>query len=734
MVLALGRPELLDRRPGWGTSGRASIAIHLDPVDSDRMTELVQGIAPGLPAGAVAQIADRSEGVPLYAVEMVRMLIDEGRLVREGDAFRIADPTERIAVPASLHALIAARLDALPAEDRTLLQDAAVLGRTFSIPAVAAVNGGESESLESRLRALARKELVVVDADPRSPEHGQWSFLHGLVREIAYGTLSKRDRRAKHLAAARYFDQLDDEELAGMLASHYLDAYRAAPEGPEGDVIAAQARVALRVAADRAVVLHANASAVGYFEQALSVTTDPAERAAIQLRMAEPAEAALGIEASERYLRDALAWLSAHGDPGAAASAVARLARSLIQSARLEEARGLLLPAVKGFDTGEETVATARLLNEVARTHLFAGEPDQALVHLERGLVIAERLRAEPEIAELFISKSWAVTAQGHPREAQVLGAGGLELARRHGLVVTELRGRMNLSNWYIADDPHRAIQVAGEGVELARQVGHGDWAASLSANVGLAAFTTGDWERILRHETELYDEHLTAFGRFGLFAPAALIRAFRGVDQPDIRETDLGREMLASGAAQDRGTVLATAAIIQYAEGDLRGAVATAHRAISEMPEGTETLVALIVAANGLIELRDAGALAESVDVLGGLGHSTGEWLDTSTSQLHAALAWLRGDALAGERGYREAIERWRSLDLPFALLLAELGMLVLGGRTLRGGEALLQEARSIAERLGATTIAGRLPRLTDEASPPTRAAARDETREVVA
>ncbi|HEV8053412.1 MAG TPA: adenylate/guanylate cyclase domain-containing protein, partial [Candidatus Limnocylindrales bacterium] len=226
LVVALARPELLERRPGWGMGGRASVVLHLDPVEADRMADLVEGVAPGLPADAVAQIADRSEGVPLYAVETVRMLIDEGRLVRDGDEFRMADPQAPFAVPASLHALIAARLDALSHEDRSLLQDAAVLGRTFSIAALEAVTGADIASSELRLRALARKELVAMDADPRSPEQGQWGFVHGLVREIAYATLSKRDRRARHLAAARHFEAVGDEEVTGVLASHYLDAYR----------------------------------------------------------------------------------------------------------------------------------------------------------------------------------------------------------------------------------------------------------------------------------------------------------------------------------------------------------------------------------------------------------------------------------------------------------------------------------------------------------------------------
>ncbi|MBA2489229.1 MAG: AAA family ATPase [Chloroflexi bacterium] len=734
LVVVLARPELLERRPGWGMGGRASVVLHLDPVDADRMADLVAGVAPGLPPVAVAQIADRSEGVPLYAVETVRMLLDEGSLVRDGDAFRLADPTARFAIPASLHALIAARLDALPREDRSLLQEAAVLGRTFAITALAAVSGGDPVSLEARLRTLARKELVVADSDPRSPEQGQWGFMHGLVREISYGTLSKRDRRTRHLAAARHFEALGDEEMTGVLASHYLDAYRAAPEGPEGAAVAAQARVALRAAAERALSLHANATAVTFFEQALIVTDDAGERAAIRLRMAEPAEAALGLEASAEYLREALGWLETQGDAAAAASAVARLARSLIQASRIDEARELLVPAVSRIGEDPETVASARLLNEMARTYLFAGSPADALPHIEQGLVIAERLRAEPEIAELVISKSWAVTAQGHPREAQILGAGGLELARRHGLVVTELRGRMNLSNWYIADDPRRAMEVAGAGVELARRVGHGDWAAALAANLAMGALLAGEWDSIAQNEAELDGEHLTAFGRFGLFGPASVIRAFRGIGQDRILDTDIGRLMMASGAAQDRGAALALQAVIQYAAGDLALVAATARQATREMPEGTESLIAMVLSAHAQTESRDADALAETLQLIEGLGHSAGEWLDASVLQARAALVWLRGDAVAGERGHREAMETWRRLDLPFSLLLTELAMLVLGNGAVRGREALAAEARAIADRLGATRLLERLERATRTRARAVTVASRPDVPEPIA
>ena len=108
-----------------------------------------------------------------------------------------------------------------------------------------------------------------------------YAFVQALIREVAYSTLANRDRRARHLAAARFFESLGEDELAGALASHYMAAWQASPDGPEGEAIAIQARLALVGAAERAMNLGSPEGAIGFLEQALIVTADPAERAPI---------------------------------------------------------------------------------------------------------------------------------------------------------------------------------------------------------------------------------------------------------------------------------------------------------------------------------------------------------------------------------------------------------------------------------------------------------------------
>src|SRR5437763_15325786 len=166
------------------------------------MEELLSGLVPGLPEAVREQILGRAEGVPLYAVETVRMLLDRGLLVEEGPVYKPVGEIRALEVPETLHALIAARLDGLSAEERRLLQDGAVLGKTFSKQSLAELSGTPADEVEELLAGLVRKEVLNVQADPRSPEHGQYGFLQDLVRRVGYETLSKRDRRERHLVAA----------------------------------------------------------------------------------------------------------------------------------------------------------------------------------------------------------------------------------------------------------------------------------------------------------------------------------------------------------------------------------------------------------------------------------------------------------------------------------------------------------------------------------------------------
>src|SRR5262245_21854155 len=275
-VVTLARPELLERRGTWGAGHRNFTSLYLEPLPAPAVEGLLEGLVPGLPERLRDQILARAEGVPLYAVETVRMLLDRGLLVQDGAFYRPAAEIGTLEVPETLHALIAARLDGLSAEERRLLQHGAVLGKTFTARALSALGATTPEELEPLLSSLVRKEVLGVQSDPRSPERGHYGFLQDLVRHVAYETLSKRERKSLHLDAAAHIAlTLGHDDVPEVLASHYLAAYEATPDSDDAPVIRTKAEEMLARAGERAASLGAPEEGRRYYEQAAELSDDP---------------------------------------------------------------------------------------------------------------------------------------------------------------------------------------------------------------------------------------------------------------------------------------------------------------------------------------------------------------------------------------------------------------------------------------------------------------------------
>ncbi|HSG85243.1 MAG TPA: AAA family ATPase, partial [Candidatus Limnocylindrales bacterium] len=343
-VVTLARPELLERRPAWGTGVRGLTTVELGPLDAEAMELLLVGLAPGLPPSAIVAIRDRAEGVPLYAVETVRMLVDQGRLTESEGRYRLVEPLGELAVPASLSSLLGARLDGLPDDERSLLGYAAVLGQTFATAALASVADVPPADVGRSLERLVARELLGLDDDPRSPERGQYGFVQGLLREVAYGRLSRRERVARHLAAAAYFEGLSDEDVSGVIATHLLDAHRSA-DGAEATELATRARTALLAASARAGALHAWRRAAAYLDDAAAIAADETERMATLEQLLGLADTSGDLVRMEAVAREVVAWRSGGNDETATAAAERRLGTVLVNLGRHAEARRVMSTA-----------------------------------------------------------------------------------------------------------------------------------------------------------------------------------------------------------------------------------------------------------------------------------------------------------------------------------------------------------------------------------------------------
>ena len=253
-VLVLARPELSTTRPRFGI-GRNRSTLTLDPLDPVSMDRLVDALVPGMPPSARRAVTSQAQGIPLFAVETVRTLIDRDIVQPVEGVYRLVGDVGELAVPDSLHALLAARLDALDPDVRRLVTDAAVLGTTFPAEALIAVSERDEPEVRAALDELVRREVLSVSADPLSPQRGSYQFAQEMLRQVAYDTVSRRDRKTGHLTVAAYLRSAfagDGEEVTDVIARHYLDALNAIPDAPDTAEIRAEAIAALIRAAERA--------------------------------------------------------------------------------------------------------------------------------------------------------------------------------------------------------------------------------------------------------------------------------------------------------------------------------------------------------------------------------------------------------------------------------------------------------------------------------------------------
>jgi class 3 adenylate cyclase/tetratricopeptide (TPR) repeat protein len=373
LIVGTARPELLDRRAGWGGGKRNAVTLSIGALSDDETARLL----PILPAQVQQLVLKRAEGNPLYAAEYARMLAD--------------NPGEDLPLPETVQGLIAARIDALPAEEKTLLQNASVLGKVFWPSALEAAS-------EDALHALERKEFIRRERRSAVAGETQYAFHHLLVRDVAYGQIPRARRMEKHRGAAEWLESLSPdrtEDRAEMLAHHYREALRLAEaSGSDTTAFREPARVALADASERAAALGSWTAAADLAAEALTLGDDPE----LQLRLARGKAYGAG------EFDFALA--------GAARDAF--LARDDLEGA-----------------TDVESLT--------AWMYWYKGEGDASTAHTERSLELAERLPTCPAKA-----RAWARAARAEAIGGDAIRA--VELANR-ALALAEELGRDELQS-----------------------------------------------------------------------------------------------------------------------------------------------------------------------------------------------------------------------------------------------------------------------------------------------
>jgi len=708
-VLALARPELTERRPGFGAGGTT---LSLEPLSERAMRELLDGFAPGLPAELGAQILERAEGVPLYAVETVRMLLDRGLLARDGDVYRPTGPIEALDVPETLHALVAARLDGLSPEERSLLQDAAVLGKSFTKPGLAALSGVDDATLDQLLTSLVRKEVLSVQADPRSPERGQYAFLQDLLKRIAYDTLSRPERKARHLAAAAHLERTVAEtetELVELIAAHYLDAYEAAPDAEDAATLRAKAGAHLALAGERASALAASEEAERYFAKAADLADDDLVRARL-LEQAGFAALGGGRNATAVELLDrAIGLFNAAGETHAAARVTAHLGVAMWRGGDLRGGSERLAEALDVLADDEPDAEIADLIATLARLDFFLGNHAPAWQRIERALEIAEALPAPPVLADALNTKSLLLKANGRYEEASALLERAVVLGRRHELGPTLLRAINNTCVELSEVSRFEEMRAAArEGSELAARLGLREQEQQILSFVGYSAWALGDWETC----EELVDRY-TPTGPYPAGFRATTI-VFLAVGRGQLEEARAAfeevKELCDSEDAQIAAGVRRLEGLVLHAEGKC-AAAAVALRAAQDAEAPVHPRLDALTWGMELHALADAGdadGLAERLALLDAVAAVERSPLaEANQARFRGRLLALRGDSLDAVEALESAIQLYGGLGMRFyeTATLVELAE--------AGGPPVPSEARALLERLGARPWLARIDAL---------------------
>jgi class 3 adenylate cyclase/tetratricopeptide (TPR) repeat protein len=653
LVLCSARPELLERRHGWGGGKRNAATVSLAPLTDDDTTRLLAALLerPLLPAETQAALLQRAGGNPLYAEEYVRMLGDRGG----GD----------LPLPETVQGIVAARLDLLGDREKALLQDAAVLGKVFWTDALGSLSRLEPVELEDRLLALERKEFVHRERRSAVAGEAQYAFRHVLVRDVAYGQMPRAARIERHRRAAEWIESLAPdraEDRSEMLAHHYLAALDyARSAGHDAGELVARAAPALEEAGDRAFALKAFPAAARYYASALELAELDAKRL-----LAYGQALSISERSGEEVLSKAVEAALAAADPETAAEAE-------IERGNLCFSQGNRDAAFSHFDRAAALVADLALsppkafvTSSIARFLMLAGRSDEAIRIGGEALAMAEELGLDEVRAHALNNIGVAKSSVGDDS--------GLDDLRKSIDISSELnslearRGLNNLGSitFQLGDLP-RSEQLHREALVVSERFGVAGTLFWDRAELAFDAYYAGRWDEAMQALDALIAESASG-KRHYMEAACRDVRSKMRVARGDI-----------GGAVDDASTTLQLAGGIKdpqvlYPSRAVAAYVFFAAERVADASSQVDTLLAAI-STEGVQNLADFWALQLAV-VMEALGRGA-EFLDraptlgASTPWLEAATLWAEGQLeraaeLLGEMGSLpdEALARLRAAD----------------------------------------------------------------------
>jgi class 3 adenylate cyclase/tetratricopeptide (TPR) repeat protein len=676
MLLVSARPEFLDRHAGFASGRTNATTIGLERLTPDDTARLVSELLARtvLPGPARADLVERAGGNPLYALEFARMLSEQ---VRAGDA-------EQIAMPESVQAVIAARLDAIPSEQRSLVLDASVVGNAVWPGALSALSDRQPDEVRTDVGSLVRRGLLAGAEPSTFSGEPEYVFTHALIREVAYARIPRAQRARRHLAAGRWIERASGDradERSEMLARHFATAVDLAVAAGDADVAESARPPAIRwlmTAAERASRLDAR----GAFELADRVvqltpagSSDRAEALTLSAQMGRRSNELDGEEVLRRY-EEAYELFRELGDRLAAGSALTRVgsqAGALGDGPRSREALAKAIEVLEREPPGEEL---ARAYAFRAEEGMFAGRNDEAKAFADRALGLLDG--SETEIAMI------ALHIRGDARSAEG-DEGGLEdleealrIAHASGDAVGIATSEHYLAEWASAmRGPAAGLRHFSSALELTERRGLA--VASLWAKVGLlgAFFDLGEWDRALEVAEEMLSvgsERLDG----SLEGTARIFRAriltLRG------RHEDAGavEELLAVVRPVEELQVVAPGLVAAAEISAARGDVPVTADFLEEFAELTQGVAAQYRESN-LAEVVRLCIRAGKKELAAALvDESRGVVLRDRLNVVSARGSVMEagGDTTGASEAFAEAAEGWRAFEDPYEEAQALLGL----------------------------------------------------------
>jgi tetratricopeptide (TPR) repeat protein len=656
LIVCAARPELLERNPRWGAGRVNTTSVGLAPLSRQETEELLSGpiARPRISDSMREALLERSGGNPLYALEFVRMAGERVEVSLAGG------------MPETVQAVIAARLDGIPEGPRRVVQDAAVVGAEFWPGALVALSGMTEDAVREGVADLAHRGLVLRTADSSIAGQPQFAFGHALIREVAYARLTRAQRAAGHLAAARWLEgSARDvvEERTDWLARHYAEAAELGLVSEAADIVRDAREPAvtwLLAAGDLAGRLDAG-RAFSLYQRAVNIAEAGSRwkaKAMAHLALTGRRSGLLDSPTVMHGFEDALAIMRRVGEPGEVADTMIRISSQAAAMGDSKRSAEVLEEAVHILEEAPPGPVLARAYAYKAEKEMFAGHVANALEFADRALAMAREWGRDDVVIMALHIRGDSLCSSGDPRGLDDLRE-ALVLSKEVGSGSDVVTSNDYLAEWMSAiEGPKAAIGQYEEGIAMADRrgvVAQGQWtrAGSLAS-----LFELGRWDDVERRCREVLE------------SPPGLL---------DATVESASRTMLARVAVH-RGTRLSEAEV---------DAILGVARPIDELQALSPALVVGALAACVRGEAALAGRFLEEFTEV--TRDAAMEWRMSQLAEIVRLAIWAgRGDLVAELRAGADdrATLRGALNDLSARAAIAEEG-----GQTAAAG-ALFDEA----------------------------------------